>query len=396
MNIKLNINRNDIAQLASSYRKYIIEVKGEFQPDPESGLHEAKTAERIRAELDRLNIPYTICANSGIVATIQGNSEGNTVALRADMDESEINEKALANYDSENKETVQRNGSNGHAAMLLGAARILNEVKNEINGKVKLIFQPVEELAGGAAKMVEEGVMEAVDSVFGIHLWPHLESGKISVEAGPRMASVDIFKVKVSGKSGHASLPHHGVDAILAASSIVMDLQSIVSREISPFETAVVTVGMFSAGKKYNSLASEALLEGTTRCYNYEIRNSLPDIMKRIVEHTAKSYRAQAELEYKFAAPPIINDPKCSQIAEGIVERLWGKDTLVRMDKLTVGEDFALYMEKAPGVLAFIGTKTVNKEAKDCQVNKGNNINEDSLIMGTLLYAQYAIDFLKG
>lgn len=393
MNIKLNINRNDIAQLASSYRKYIVEIKREFQPDPESGLHEAKTSDRIREELDKLNIPYNICANSGIVAIIQGSETGNTVALRADMDESEINEKALANYNNENKPVAQGSGSNGHAAMLLGAARILNEIKSEIKGTVKLIFQPVEELAGGAAKMVEEGVMESVDSVFGIHLWPNLESGKISVEAGPRMASVDIFKVKVSGKSGHASLPHQGVDAVLAASSIVMDLQSIVSREISPFETAVVSVGVLRAGKKYNALASEAVLEGTTRCYNYEIRNSFPGIIERIVENTAKSYRAQAELEYKFATPPIINDPKCSHIAEGIVERLWGKDALVKMDKLTVGEDFAIYMEKAPGVLAFVGIK--NKEAKDYQVNESYSINEDSLIMGTLLYAQYAIDFLK-
>jgi amidohydrolase len=388
MNIKLNINRNDIAQLASSYRQYIVETRRNFDGNSNLNLQEIKTSKSVIEELGNMGIPYRICGNTGIIATIKGNATGKTIALRADMDASEINEKTFANYEFQYKGVNQGIGSDGHVAMLLGAAKILNEVKNEINGTVQLIFQPAEELAEGASKMIEEGAIEGVDGVFGVYLWPYLESGKISVEAGPRMASVDIFKVIVSGKRGHAALPHQGVDATLAAASIVMDLQSIVSREMSPFEPVVVTVGKLNSGEKYNSLATKAILEGTTRCFNHEIRNSFHQIIERIVKNTANTYRAQAELEYRFATPPLINDIKCSQIAEGTVERLWGRDALVKMDKLTLGDDFAMYMEKVPGTVAFIGTETED-------VKESHSIDEQNLIMGTLLYAQYAIDFLK-
>ena len=388
MNIKLNINKNDIAQLASSYKQYVVETRRAFQENSNMNFQEVTTSEQVVEELKRIGIPYKLLGNAGIIATINGNKEGRTIALRADMDANQINKKSFANYDLQNKGQNQDYGSEGHVAMLLGAAQILNEIKSEIKGTVKLIFQPAEEFAEGAVKMIEEGALEGVDGVFGVYFWPHIESGKISVEAGPRMASVDIFKIIVTGKKGHAALPHQGVDALLTASSIVMDLQSIVSREISPFEAAVVTVGKFNAGIRYNSLATEAILEGTTRCYNHEIRNNFQSMIQRIVENTAKTYRAQAVLEYRFGTPSLINDSRSSQLAEKIVERLWGMDTLVKLDKLTVGDDFASYTEKVPGALALIGSKNDNSEEK-------GSVDEENLIMGTLLYAQYAIDFLK-
>lgn len=384
-----------VRNLAREYKEYVINLRREFHMYPEASWQEIRTSGRVKEELTKMGIPFKEMAKTGVMAIIKGKHEGKTVALRADMDALQVKELNEVSYCSKNHGIMHACGHDGHTAMLLGAAKILNEMKDDIKGTVRLLFQPAEEMAQGAQAMVDEGCMEGVDEVFGIHLWSDLEYGKISVEAGPRMASADMFKIKVKGKGGHGSLPHQGIDAVVAASSIVMDLQSVVSREISPLEAAVVSVGVFNSGTRFNVISSEAVLEGTTRCFNPEIREKFPKIMERIIKNTAASYRADAILEYTFGTPPTINDEPSSERAAKAVEKLYGSQAVSLMEKVTGGEDFAVYMKKAPGIIAFVGVRNEDKGCSYPQHHERFNIDEDALEMGAALYAQYAIDFLN-
>jgi amidohydrolase len=384
-----------IKELASKYKQYVIDMRREFHMHPEPSLQEFRTSQRIKEELDKIGVPYVSIAGTGVLATIEGGRKGKTVALRADMDALEVQECNEIAYRSTRDGVMHACGHDSHVAMLLGTAKILVEMKEEIKGTVKLFFQPAEENVQGAKRMIEEGAMEGVDGIFGIHVWADLPVGKIAVGVGPRMASADIFKIKVTGKGGHGSLPHQGVDAVVAASAIVMDLQSIVSREISPLESAVVSVGSFHSGTRFNVIASEAVLEGTTRCFNKEIRNSFPEILGRIVENTSRSYRAKAELEYIFGTPPMINEESCAAIAEDTVAALIGVEGLVAMEKVTGGEDFAYFLEKAPGAMAFVGVRNEEKGACYPHHHPHFNIDEEGLETGVALYVQFALSFLS-
>ncbi|WP_053955491.1 M20 family metallopeptidase [Inediibacterium massiliense] len=384
-----------VKELSKKYKEYVIELRREFHQNPEPSWHEERTSKRIKEELDKMGIPYVSIAKTGVLATIEGTNPGKTVALRADIDALQVNEENDISYKSQNPGIMHACGHDGHAAMLLGAAKILSEMKEQINGVVKLFFQPAEEAARGAQKMIEEGAMEGVDEVFGIHLWSDLKSGVISVEEGPRMASADMFTIHVKGKGGHGSLPHQGVDAVVVASAIVMNLQSVVSREISPLESAVVSVGQIQSGTRFNVIAGEATLEGTTRCFNNDIRDQFPSILDRVAKSTAQAYRAEATLEYVAGTPATINEKNSSIRAAKSVERILGKEGVSLMEKVTGGEDFAEYLKLAPGVIAFVGVRNEEKGADFPHHHPRFNIDEDALQSGAALYAQYAIDFLS-
>lgn len=384
-----------VKEIASKYREYIIDMRRDFHAHPEASFQEVRTSKRIKEELDKMGIPYVSAAGTGVVATIKGNKEGKTVALRADIDALSVCELNDFEFKSQNEGMMHACGHDGHAAMLLGTAKVLNDMKEQINGSVKLFFQPAEEIGEGARAMIADGCMEGVDGVFGIHLWADVKTGKISVEEGPRMASADIFKLRVKGKGGHGSMPHQGIDAVLIGSAIVMNLQSIASREISPLESVVVSVGSINAGTRFNVIAEDAVLDGTCRCFNPEIREQLPEIIERIAKNTASAYRAEATLEYNKAIPVTINNKECSAIAKKAVEKLLGEDGVTLMEKVTGGEDMSEYLNRAPGVIAFVGAGNIEKGITYPHHHGKFTIDEDALEIGTSLYAQYAIDFLN-
>lgn len=384
-----------IKELAKKNKQYVINMRREFHMYPEPSMKEFRTSKRIVEELEKVGIPCGVMGQTGVAAVIDGSKPGKTVALRADIDALELQELNEIPYKSKNDGLMHGCGHDGHAAMLLGAARILNEIKDEFCGKGKLIFQPGEEIAQGAAKMIKEGVMEGVDGVFGIHLWSGIECGSVSLEAGPRMAATDLFKILVKGRGGHGSMPHQGIDAVVAASSIVMNLQSIVSREISPLESVVVSVGKIESGTRFNVIAGEAELTGGTRCFSTKIRNELPHMIERIAKNTAASYKAEAEVEYTLGTAPVINDEISVNIGQGAVEKILGREALVHFEKITGGEDFSLFMEKAPGAFALVGI--ANKQKDTCYPHHYGkfNMDEEALEIGCALYAQYAVDFLR-
>jgi len=286
-------------------------------------------------------------------------------------------------------------GHDGHMAALLAAARILSDKRSEFKGRVKLVFQPGEEGAKVGDRMLEGGAVDDVDAIFVIHLWNEIEVGKVSVEAGPRMASAGLFKINVKGKGGHGSMPHQGVDAGLAGASILLNLQSITSRETNPLEAAVVSVGIFKCGESFNVIPGDAYLEGTTRCFSKEVNDSLEGQIRRIAESTAASYRAEADVEYRQIADPVINDTELSRIARNSVKSLMGEGANILFEKTMAGEDFSLYSRRTRSVFALVGTKNEKKHDFHPHHHSKFNIDEDALQIAAGLHAKFAMDFLN-
>lgn len=383
-----------VGELAKKYEGQVIAWRREFHENPELSWEEVRTGNRICEELKRMNIKVKRIAKTGVLGVLKGDKSGKTVALRADMDALPVKEANNVSYKSKNEGIMHACGHDGHIAMLLGAAKILSLMKNKVEGTVIFIFQPAEEKIQGALKMIEAGAMKGVDAILGIHLWSDLASGKVSLESGPRLAFTDMFKITIRGKGGHGSMPHQGVDAIVAASAVVMNLQSIVSREIGPLEPAVVTIGKFHGGERFNVLCDEVLMEGTTRGFNPQVRDKFPVIMERVIKETARAYRAEGELEYILGCPSVINDPQISQIASRAVINNFGEESVIKLEKVMGGEDFSFYTQEAPGVIALVGVRNESKGAMYPHHHKKFNIDEDALTIGTTLYSQFALDFL--
>lgn len=384
-----------VNKISQKYKQYIIDMRREFHMYPEISMHEERTAARITEELTKMGIPCVSIAGTGVIGTIKGGNEGKTVALRGDIDALSVTEKNDVSYKSQNKGIMHACGHDAHASMLLGAAAILNDMKDELNGTVKLLFQPGEEVAQGAKRMIEEGALNDVDEIFGMHVSGNIQAGKIAVGSGPRMASADMFKITVKGKGGHGSTPHLGVDALLAASAIVMNLQSIASREVSPMETVVVSVGKLVSGERFNVIADEAVMEGTTRCFSYEVREKLPEMIKRIAESTAETCRAEAELEYDFLTAPVINNEISTERVRKSIGKIMPADAVIEFNKVAGAEDFSEYLQKVSGTFALVGIANEAKNTCFSNHHPKFDVDEDMLVHGAALHAQYAVDFLN-
>ena len=385
-------------ELSKKYKDYVIEMRRTIHRHPEPGTQEFKTAALIRGELEKMGIPYEEKYVTGTVATIKGNNPGKTVALRADIDALTLDDRTGCDYASEVPGMNHACGHDTHAAMLLGAAKILNEMKDEINGTVKLFFQPAEEVGVGARGMIADGCMEGVDSVFAIHISSGVEIGKVGSGAGGRMASADRFIINVTGKGGHGAAPHECVDAVYIASKIVVALQEIVSREIGPTVPAVVTCGTINGGARWNIVANEAVIEGTTRCLSADVRNYLEEAIGRISKSIAEAYRGKAELEYQRLVAPTVNTANSVEVAEFTIKQLFGDKAYAETPITMGGEDAGEYFEVAPegGCLANLGAHNVNKPETNFPHHHPNfNIDEDAFELGSALYAQYAINYLN-
>ncbi len=386
----------NVRELSEKFQDEIVVLRREFHQNPELSWQEFKTAARIEQELNKIGIDdIKRIAGTGVVGSIKGEKGSKVVALRADIDALPIQEEGDVPYRSQNDGVMHACGHDAHIAMLLGAAKVLWELREQFEGTVRLIFQPAEEIVQGAKKMLEEGVLEGVDSVLAIHIWSELLSGKVSLEEGPRFAAGDRFRITIKGKGSHGAMPHMGIDAIVAASAIVMSLQSIVSREIDPQEAAVISIGKIQGGENYNVISDRVVVEGTARSFNVQVQKKFPLFLERIAKNTASSFNAQAELEYMEGALPSINDAVISEIAKDSITKLYGNSTIVPHNKTTATEDFAFFLNKVPGVIAFLGTYNKAKDIVYAHHNNKFNIDDDVLPIGTSLYAQFAIDFLN-
>lgn len=387
----------NVKELAKEQESYVIQCRHYLHSHPELSTKEVNTTRFIKEELEKMGVEVQEFEGiTGCVGTIKGDKPGKTVMLRADIDALPITESPGKSYCSLNPGVMHACGHDCHTSMLLGAAKILSAHRDEIHGTVKLIFQMAEEIGRKSEEYVKRGALEGVDAIFGMHIWSAVPAGKVNFESGERMACSDRFTIKIHGKSSHGSAPHEGKDAIIAGAAAIQALQTIPSRINNPFNALVVTVGIFNGGTKENIIADQAELTGTVRAFNREFRNSMPEVIKSVVEPVVKGYGCSAEVDYYFGPSPLINDHEdLVQIARGAASKEMGEDALIPLKKMTGAEDFSVYMETVPGVFGYLGCRNEEKGIIAAHHHPAFDVDEDVLYHGTGIYVQFALDYLN-
>lgn len=374
-----------LEKLVEERQEQMIALRREFHSVPELGFEEYTTTDKICQRLKEMGVVPHLLAPTGVFAYI-GEPKGFTVALRADIDGLLVKEETGLSFASCHEGKMHACGHDGHIASLLGAASVLKELEEQLPIRVKLIFQPSEENARGAEKIIKQGVLEDVDVVFGLHLFSDLETGVVSVEQGPRMAQTDRFKLIFYGKGGHAGKPHQCVDATIMAADFAMSTQTIVSREVNPIEGAVVTIGSFHSGTQYNIISGMAELSGSCRSFSSETAFHLKEAIKKRAQAVADYYGGSVSIDYDLGAhPPVINPPDFTEEITQAARKLLGEKMLQTVPEMMLGEDFSWYQTKVPGVFAFVGCGFQGRE------NYPNHhprfdINEDSLKLAASLH----------
>ena len=372
---------------AKALEEYMVSLRRHFHQHPEKSMEERETTAFIMAQLNEIGIPHRKLSPSGVVAEIPGGRPGKTVALRADMDALTIQEETGLPFASEAEGLMHACGHDLHMAGLLGAAKLLWQERQSLGGNVRLIFQPGEEVGKGAKAVIEQGGMEGVDMVFGMHNMPSLPAGTVAGSVGPVFSAADYFKITIQGKAGHGATPEDAIDATVAASALVMNLQPLVSREISSLESLVITVGQLHSGTRFNIISGEAVLEGTVRSFDPTIHHMVPVAMERVVEGIARAYRVEAKLEYDKVAKACVNE-------EGFTElclKSAGKVAQVAPEgRQMIAEDFSEYMQLCPGAFFLYGSGCEYPLHSDHFAG-----DEQALITACAMYAQVAVDALS-
>ena len=356
------IEEEILIQKIKDKKESYIDLRRKFHRIPELGFEEEETTDAICERLKQLDIIPIRLDPTGVVAYI-GSDSGITVGLRADIDGLPVKECTGKPYQSMYEGRMHACGHDGHIAGLLGAAEILKELEDQLEVRVKLIFQPSEENTLGAKQIISQGVLEDVDVIFGLHLFSDINTGVISVEEGPRMAQTDRFFIDFYGRGGHAGKPHQCVDATVMAADFVMSIQTIISREIDPAQGAVVTIGSFHSGTQYNIISGKASVEGTCRSFSEEVAAHLKKAIERRAENIAQYYGGSVEIRYDYGShPPVNNDKKYSDAIQVKAQKLLSRRDFQHIAPLMLGEDFSWYQTKVPGVFAFVGCGNPNKE----------------------------------
>lgn len=379
----------------------IVKWRRDLHKIPEIGLELPKTSAYVKEQLDSMGIEYRDgVAGHGIVGIIKGHGEGKTIALRADMDALAIEEETGLQFASKNG-NMHACGHDAHTAMLLGAAKLLNENKGSLFGNVKLIFQPAEEGPGGAKPMIEDGVLEnpKVDSVLGLHIGRIIEgipTGKIGVCYGNLMACLDRFYIKIKGKGCHGAYPEQGIDPVAITGQAITALQNIVSREISPTNPAVLTIGKVHGGRAYNIIPDSVELEGTVRATDKEIREKIARRIKEVIENITKGMRGEYEYEYVFGYPPLVNNRGFTEEFVDAAKNIVSEDDIIEIKTPVMGgEDMAYFLEEVPGTFFFLSSIKEIDGVVYPHHNSKFELDEDVFWLGTALLTQGSIEWLK-
>ena len=372
-------------------RAELAELRRDIHAHPETAFREERTAGIVARELERFGIEvHTGIAKTGVVGKLAAGSSPRAIGLRADMDALPIQEANQFAHRSRNDGRMHACGHDGHTTMLLGAAQYLARTRN-FDGTVYFIFQPAEEGEGGGRAMVEEGLFERfpMECVFGMHNWPGMPVGKFGLRAGPMMASSDIFEIRVIGRGAHAALPQHGADPIVAASAIVQSLQTLVSRNLDPVDSGVVSVTQFHGGDTWNVIPAEALLRGTVRAFRPETQDLLERRIAEVASAIARAHGATADLRYERRYPPTVNAEREAGICATVLEDVFGAANVQRDVAPVMGsEDFAFMLQAKPGCYIFIGN---GPGEGGCMLhNPHYDFNDDILPIGASYWSRLA------
>ncbi len=384
----------DLKQLVHEHKDLIVKTRRDLHLIPEPAYTEKKTAAYVAGYLEKEGLDLrTEIARYGVVGTMDTSKPGKTLLIRSDMDALPVSEETGLEFASTHAGAMHACGHDGHMAMVLGAATVLNKIKDNLKGTIKFLFQPAEEGPGGAKPMIEEGVMDnpSVDYAVGCHLWPAIAEGTIGVKAGPLMAAMDRFDLRIIGQGGHGAMPHLCVDALELGTQVVSALQRIVSRQMNPLLPSVVTVGSFHAGTTFNVIPGEAEMCGTTRTFDRDIWVSWPQRLEKIIGGVCESMGASYELKYSQGYPPLLNDAGMAEVVARCAQEVVGKENVVEPESTMGGEDMAFYLEKSKGCFFFLG---VGREGCAPIHNSKFDFNEDVMLLGIETYCRVAIDLL--
>lgn len=383
--------KEKIKQLAATYSPYFIEVRHHLHANPELSYQEFLTSQYIQHRLHEFGIPFQVMAETGVIGLIKGkNPDKRIIALRADIDALPIEEANDVPYRSKNKGVMHACGHDAHTTVLLGASKILNELKDDWEGTIKLIFQPGEERnPGGASILIKEGVLKnpAPTAIFGLHVHPGLPVGTFSFRGGKVMASADELYITVKGKGGHAATPHLTTDPILVASHIVIALQQVVSRNNDPFSPSVLTISSIQGGHTTNVIPSEVKMMGTLRALDETWRFKAHELIRKIVVSTAEAMGATVDLHIDVGYPALINNEKLSDDARGLAEELVGADNVQTTEMRMGAEDFGYYSQAIPGCFYRLGVGNVEKGITATVHTPVFNIDEGAIKEGIQMMA---------
>lgn len=390
----------DFKKEAHDMKDKLIEIRRHFHSYPELDFETKETAKYIKNILKENNIEFETCGISGVMGIIHGTKSGKnkTIGLRGDIDALPIKEENKVSYASKVDGKMHACGHDAHATILLGAAILLNNHKDEFSGTVKLFFEPAEETTGGAVKMIEEGALKnpSPEGILGLHVDENVHAGKIMIKKGVVNAASNPFKVTITGQGGHGAYPSHTIDPVVIASHIVLGLQTIVSREISPVNPAVISIGMLHAGTAANVIPKEAVFEGMIRTMTKEDRAFAIKRLKEIVNGIAESSRAKAEIEITESYPCLYNDDNFVDLIKESAEEIIGNENVIEQKAPKMGvESFAYFANERPSAFYFLGSGNEEKNTSNPAHCSTFNIDEDCLEIGASIQALSAFKFLN-
>ncbi|MDO9508570.1 MAG: amidohydrolase [Thermovirgaceae bacterium] len=396
------MSRQKIRSLAESIGNDTIQLRHFLHSRPETAWKEVETSKKVETLLrewgyENIHRGFNE-TEAGVTADLNIGKEGPSIALRADMDALAIMEENNVPYASQNPGVMHACGHDAHMSILLGAARVLASIRDELPGRVRVIFQPSEEsgIVSGANCMIKEGALEGIDAIAALHIWSPLETGVVAVRPGPIMASADSWTVRIFGKGGHGAMPQDAVDPTLAATTFINSLQTIVSREIDPQEIGVVSVGKIIAGSAFNIIPDSVEITGSVRTFNPAIKKHMPEMIKRIADGISAAYRCRAELDFTSFVPVTINDEKLTDAFIQSARKTVGDDRVCTSPLVMVSEDFSYYQEQIPGLFFFLGSGNAGKGTDHPHHSPHFNVDDDVLVEGVALLAGFALDYLAG
>lgn len=365
---------------ALKIKDQIIAWRRDFHMHPELGYEEERTSKIVEEHLKEWGY-RTKRVGTGIIADI--GKEGKTVALRADMDALPVQEENDVPYKSRVSGKMHACGHDAHTAMLLGASKIIAEHKEELPNKVRLIFQPAEEGGNGALKMIEDGALKGVDAIFGLHVWMELPSGIVGIREGPFMAGVGRFDIEIEGKGGHGASPHETIDPVPIAAQVILAFQTIISRNLTPLESGVVSVGTIKAGEAFNVIPERVYMNGTYRFFTQETKKLIEKRIEEVLKGIVIANNASYKLKIEEVAPPTINDSSMASLTKRVAQKLGLK--VEEVPKSMGSEDFSFYLQKVPGAFIALGIRNEEKRIIYPHHHPKFNVDEEVLPLGTAL-----------
>ena len=378
-------------------KDWLVEIRRTIHMNPELGFEEVETSRLVAGWLERFALQVTKgVAETGVVGLLQGGKAGNTVAIRADMDALPLEEANQVPYRSRVKGKMHACGHDGHVAILLGVARLFSSLREEVKGNIKWIFQPAEEGGGGGRVLVEEGVLEnpKVDAIFGAHLFPDLQIGKIGIHEKEGLAATDRVIIKMIGRGGHGAYPHLSRDPILAAGHLITQINSIVSRSIAPLDSAVISIGKIQGGTAFNIIPDEVEILGTVRSLNPRVQEDLKSRLEQVTQGVARSFDLDYRFDFQYGYPPLVNDPEMSHLVASACAKGIGKENVEFINPSMGGEDFAYYLQKVPGSFFRLGCRNEEKGIIHPFHNSSFEIDEDVLPLGVEMFARIIDQYL--